>query len=49
MEKSITLLEKTIKNQSLTPKKQTIDNILNYSKSIDVFSTKIGVVVVVNN
>jgi len=49
MEKSFTILAKTIKNRPLQPSKNTIDAILNYSKSIDVISTQIGMIIIVNN
>lgn len=49
MEKSTTLLTQTNKNHPLIPRKQTIDNILNYSKSMEMISTQIGMITVVNN
>ena len=49
MEKSFIILAKTIKNRQLQPSKNTIDAILNYSKSIDVISTQIGTIIVVKN
>jgi hypothetical protein len=49
MEKSSTILAQTIKNRPLLPRKHTIENILNYSKSMEVISTQIGMIIVVNN
>lgn len=49
MEKNGTLLKRNNKNQHFKPRKHIIDNILNYSKNIEVFSTRIGNFIVVNN
>lgn len=49
MEKNGTLLKRNSKNQHSKPGKHIIDNILNYSKNIEVFSTRIGYLIVVNN
>lgn len=49
MEKNGTLLKRNSKNQHSKPRKHIIDNILNYSKNIEVFSTRIGYFIVVNN
>ncbi len=49
MEKNITLLKQSNKNLHLKPRKHVIDTILNYSKNMEVFSTKIGCFIVINN
>jgi hypothetical protein len=49
MEKNATLLKQINKNQHPKPSKHVLDAILNYSKSLDVVTTKIGVFIVNNN
>jgi|GEM_PF-1700377 len=49
MEKNGTLLKHSDKNQYFKPRKHVLNNILNYSKCIEVISTNIGIFVVINN
>jgi len=49
MDNSSTPLKKKKVSYHLVPRKHVIDNILNYSKSLDVFSTSIGNILISNN
>ncbi|MDX9892160.1 MAG: hypothetical protein RBS29_06675 [Bacteroidales bacterium] len=49
MEKNGTLLKQANKNQCFKPREHVLNNILNYSKNIEVVSTKIGNFIVINN
>lgn len=49
MEKNLTIFKRTKTTKTELPRKNIIDALLNYSKSVEVVKNKFGVFVLVNN
>ena len=49
MKNTFTISKKYFKNIWFTPKKKTIENILNYSKTMSIVNSKVGDIIIASN